>query len=101
VEVERGRRVYEVTMTRDGHARSVTIAADGRVLEVEEAVDVSTLPAEVVTALRNRADRADITGVESITRAGVLVAYEAHVVMAGRRFGIRVGPKGQKVEGDD
>jgi hypothetical protein len=70
------------------------------VLEVEAAVEVGTLPAEVVAALRNRADRADIVGVESVTRGGELVAYEAHVVAEGRRFAIRVGPKGEKVRSD-
>ena len=97
MEVEDGRRVYEVETVRDGHSRSVTIAEDGRVLTIEEEVDVRALPAEVVSALRNRADRGNITDVESVTRGGTLEAYEAHVMARGRRFAIRVGPKGETV----
>jgi hypothetical protein len=100
-EVENGQVEYEVEMTVNGHAKDVSIAKDGTVLEIEEEVDQASLPAPAQTALGGRAKGAKIIKVESVMRKGRIVSYEATVMSGTRRNEIAVGPNGEKlVHGD-
>jgi len=94
-EKEKGQTLYEVEMTVGGHGKDVTIDTSGTVVEIEEQVELSALPAPVRTALLARAGAGKITTVESLTKRGTLVAYEAHVVTNGKRSEIQVGPDGK------
>lgn len=94
-EMENGKRVYEVELTANGHGRDVTIAADGTVLEVEEEVSMDSLPAAVREGLQKKAGAGNITKVESLTKNGKLVAYEAVVTSGKKNKEIQVGPDGQ------
>ncbi len=94
---EDGQWEYEVEMWVDGHSKDVTIAPDGRLLEVEEEVSLGALPPAVRAGLRTRAKKGTITKVESITRHGKIVAYEAQVAAAGRHREIQVGPDGGRL----
>ena len=96
-EKENGQDVYEVEMTVHGHGRDVTIAADGTVLEIEEQVALDSLPAAVQAGLRQLAGSGRITKVESLTKRGTLVAYEAQVRTGTKRSEIQVGPDGKKL----
>ena len=100
-EIENGRREYEVEMTINGHTKDVSIGTDGRLLVIEEQVDVKSLPTHVVSALRGRAGRGLITKVESITKLGSLVAYEAQVDSAGKHSEIQVGASGQALNHEE
>ncbi|HZH39653.1 MAG TPA: hypothetical protein VFD85_01510 [Gemmatimonadales bacterium] len=93
-EVEHGRVQYEVEMMIAGRSRDVTIGADGTVVEIEQQVAFDSLPAPVRTALMKKAGKGRITGVESLTKGGTLVAYEAAIVTAGKRSEVQVGPDG-------
>lgn len=94
-EKDEGRTVYEVEMTIAGHSRDVTIDSSGAVLEVEEQVVFDSLPEAVRTGLKAAAGTGQITNVESLTKRGMLVAYEAHVRTADKRSEIQVGPDGK------
>jgi len=96
-EKEKGQTFYEVELTVAGHTKDVLIDASGAVVEVEEQVEVSALPAPVRTALLARAGAGKIETVESLTKRGTLVAYEAHVVTNGKRSEIQVGPDGKRL----
>ena len=96
-EKENGQDVYEVEMTVHGHGRDVTIGADGTVLEIEEQVALDSLPAAVRAGLRQLAGSGRITKVESLTKQGTLVAYEAQVRTGTKRSEIQVGPDGKKL----
>lgn len=96
-EEEDGRVTYEVEMTVHGHGRDVTIGADGTVLEIEQEVALDSLPAAVRTGLVQLAGSGTITKVESLTKHGTLVAYEAHVKTGDKRSEIQVGPDGKKL----
>src|ERR1041384_5259420 len=93
-EMDHGQLVYEVAMRVRGHGRDVLIAADGSVLEIEEEVALESLPAPVRDGLTQRAGAGTITKVESLTKRGILVAYEAHVRTGAKRSEIQVGPDG-------
>ena len=94
-EVESGKLEYEVETTIAGHTRDISIAPDGTVLEVEEDVAMNALPAAVRDALQAKAGHGTITKVESITKNGSLVAYEAQVHTGKKRSEIQVGPGGK------
>src|SRR5436190_5355193 len=96
-EEDNGQVVYEVEMTMHGHARDVTIGADGTVLEVEQEVALDSLPAAVRTGLKQLAGSGTLGKIESLTKRGTLVAYEAHVKTGNKRSEIQVGPDGKKL----
>ena len=86
---------YEVAMTVRGHNRDVTIAADGAVVEIEEEIALDSLPAPVRTGLLQLAGSGKILNVETLTKRGALVAYEAHVRTGGKRSEIQFDPDGK------
>ena len=94
-EVEEGQQEYEVETVKNGHSRDISFAPDGQVLEVEEQVELANLPSRVRDALHAKAGSGNITKVESITKQGKLVAYEAKVQKAGKKHEIQVGPDGE------
>lgn len=93
-EVENGKTLYEVELNVNGHSKDVTMDAAGKVVEVEEEVALDSLPEAVRKGLADQAHGGKIGKVESLTKNDKLVAYEAHVVKAGKRFEIQVGPDG-------
>src|SRR5205814_7460713 len=94
-EVENGQTLYEVELRVNGHGKDVTMDSTGAVIEVEEEVALASLPAAVQAGLRTAAVPGTIGTVESLTKHGQLVAYEAHVVTAGSRSEVQVGPDGR------
>lgn len=94
-EVEDGKLQYEVQLTVNGHSKDVSIAPDGRVLEIEEQVALDALPAPVRAGLQKKAGAGKITKVESLTKHGALVAYEAQVLTGARKSEVQVGPAGK------
>jgi len=96
-EVEDGQQKYEIETIRNGHTRDITFAPDGRILEIEEQVELASLPSKVRDALNARAGSGKITTVESISKEGKLLAYEAKVNKSGRKYEIQVGPDGQRL----
>lgn len=96
-ETENGQLEYEVAMTVNGRGRDVSFAADGSILEIEQEVALDSLPAAVQTGLRKVAGAGHITKVESLTKHGALVAYEAQVRTGTKRSEVQVGPDGQRL----
>ena len=96
-EREHGQRVYEAEMVVNGHTRDIEIASNGAVNEVEEEIAFDSLPAGVRAALTEKAAGAKITKVESLTKKGKLVAYEAATLKGAKHGEIQVGPEGQKL----
>ena len=78
-ETEDGKLEYEVQLTANGHSKDITIDPQGNVMEIEEEVDMKALPAEVREGLQKQAGKATVGKVESLTKHGTLVAYEAQV----------------------
>jgi hypothetical protein len=94
-EVEDGKTLYEVELSVNGHSKDVSMSPEGAVVEVEEEVALDTLPAEVRDGLKKKAGAGKITKVESLTKQGKLVAYEAQVRTNGKKSEVQVGPKGE------
>ena len=96
-EKDNGKRVYEVELMVDGRARDIEMDADGNIREIEQEVVFDSLPDSVKTALKARAGTSTISKVESLTKGGKIVAYEADVTNGSKRREIQVGPNGEKL----
>jgi len=96
-EVEKGRRLYEAELTVNGHSKDILMDRNGNIVEVEEEVAMDSVPATVQDALRKAAGKGTIGKIESLTKNGKLVAYEAVVKTGARRSEIQVGPNGEKL----
>ena len=93
-EREHGQTFYEVALRVNGHSRDVLMDSTGAVVEVEERVDIATLPAAVREGLIAAAGSGKLRSVESVTRGGQ-TAYEGHVFTNGKWSEITVGPDGK------
>ena len=100
-ETEDGKLEYEVQLQFEGHSKNVSISSDGRLIEIEEQVDIEKLPASVKTGLLKQAGKSAISKVESLTKGGSIVAYEAQVKTAGKRSEIQVGPQGDHLDHEE
>ena len=96
-EIEKGKRVYEVAMTVDGHGKDILIDSKGNVIEIEAEVAMDSLSQPVRDGLTKAAGAGTISKVESLTKMGTLVAYEAVVTRGAKHSEIQVGPNGEKL----
>jgi hypothetical protein len=94
-EKENGKTFYEAELMVNGRSKDVLIDAGGEVVEVEEQVSLENLPAVVRTGLETHVGKGKLGKVESLTKKGKLVAYEAQVLTDGKRSEIQVGPDGK------
>lgn len=97
-EVENGRRLYEMELTVNGHSKDISMDKNGKIVEVEEEVTLDSLPPAVQDALKTAAGKGTIGKIESLTKNGKLVAYEAHVKTGKKSSEIQVGPNGEKLK---
>jgi uncharacterized membrane protein YkoI len=96
-EVEHGKTYYEAELTVDGHGRDISMAENGTIVEIEEEVALDSVPPAVNKALVKAAGSGKITKVESLSKNGRLVAYEAVVRSGTKQYEVRVGPDGKKL----
>jgi hypothetical protein len=96
-ELEQGQRTYEVELSVNGHGKDISMDPQGRIVEVEEEVAIDSLPSAVKEGLTRMAGSGRLSKVESITKGGKLVAYEAVLVAGKRRSEIQVGPDGKRL----
>ena len=100
-EKEKGQTFYEAEMTVNGHSKDVLIAADGTIVEIEEQVALDSLSAEVKAGLKAKAGAGKILKVESLTKKGKLVAYEAKIGTNGKKSEVQVGPDGKPLDHEE
>lgn len=95
--IEHRHVVYEVQLMFGDHMKDVTIDPQGNILEVEEQIDPDVLPANVFHGLSAQARKGRLAKVESLSKHGKIVAYEAQVITDGKQSEIQVGADGQKL----
>jgi hypothetical protein len=98
---EKGQITYETSMIVNGHSKEVQMDVDGAVLEIEEQVDLHDVPARVADGLKAKAGKGKIIKIESITKGDKLVAYEAQVMIGGRKSEVQVGPDGKPLSHEE
>lgn len=94
-ERENGKTFYEAELVVNGHSKDVLMDADGKVVEVEEQISIESLPPAVRGGLQTKAGTGRLVKVETLTKSGKLVAYEAKVLTNGKRSEVQVGPDGK------
>jgi hypothetical protein len=88
---------YEVQLMVGDHTKDVAIDPQGNILEVEEQIAPDVLPANVFHGLSAQARKGRLAKVESLSKHGKIVAYEAQVITDGKQSEIQVGADGQKL----
>jgi uncharacterized membrane protein YkoI len=78
-EREGGKTVYEVETKVNGKSRDLMVAADGKILSVEEETAIEGIPAAAREAILKKAAGAKIKMVETVTK-GSDVSYEATII---------------------
>jgi uncharacterized membrane protein YkoI len=96
-EMDQGKTYYEVELNVKGHTKDVLIDPTGAVVETEEEVALDSVPAVVKAEFEKHAGNGKIQVVESITKDGAVVAYEAHIKIGERFLEVKVGPDGQLI----
>jgi hypothetical protein len=96
-EVEGGKKIYEMALTVNGRGRDISMDAQGHVLEIEDEVALDSLAPAVKDGLMKVAATGTIGKVESLTKNGKLVAYEAVVTTGKKHHEVQVGPDGKKL----
>ena len=100
-ETENGQTFYEAELTFNGHSKDVLMDGNGSVVEVEEWISMESLPPAVRTGLQAKAGDGKIVKVETLTKKGQLVAYEAKVIANGQKSEIQVGPDGKPLDHEE
>ncbi len=96
-EVEKGKRIYEAELTVDGHSKDITIDPSGNVIEVEEQVQLSSLPEAVQSGIKESAGKGQILIIESVSKGGTLEYYEFQVKKAEKKSEIKIGTDGKRI----
>jgi hypothetical protein len=97
---ENGKLTYEVETLKDGKSKDITLDVSGTVLEVEQEVEVSSLPPAVSDAIAKAAHSGKIGKVESVTRDGAIASYETTITSNGERREVAFSPQGAPVKAD-
>jgi hypothetical protein len=97
---ENGKLTYEVETLKDGKSKDITLDASGAVLEVEQEVAGSSLPAAVSDAIAKVANGNKVGKVESVTREGAIASYETTITSKGQRREVAFNPQGAPVKAD-
>lgn len=100
-EREHGQTFYEAEMMVNGHSKDVLMDGNGSVVEVEEQVLIESLLPEVRTGLQTRAGDGKIVKVETLSKNGKLVAYEAKVLTDGKKSEVQFGPDGKPLDHEE
>jgi len=96
-EEENGQVFYEAEIKVNGHTRDVLIDQNGQVVEIEEEINSASLPPIVKTSIEQNAKKWKVGKVESITKNGEIVAYEAHLRNGNQLKEIKVGTDGKLI----
>lgn len=96
-EIEHHQKLYEASLNLNGHSKDILIDKNGKIVEIEEEVSMDSLPTDVQAALKKAAGSGTIQIIESLTKNGEVVAYEAQVKHGKKRSEIQVGPNGAKL----
>jgi hypothetical protein len=97
-ETENGKTFYEVELKVEGHHRDLLIDSSGAVVETEDEIELGQLPPAVKATIEKQAGKGKIGVIESITKNGQIIAYEAHLKTGGKSQEIKVGPDGELIK---
>ena len=98
-EKEDGIEQYEIESTLNGNSRDFNVAADGRLLVVEEATTLEAIPAAAKAAIQRKVAGGTVTTVETFAKPGKPLLYEtAYKDAQGKRHEVLVDADGKDVK---
>ncbi len=95
-EKRNGKVVYEVESTDAGQSRDIIYSATGDLIEMEEGMAISALPAPVAAAAKSTYPKATIVTAEKLT-AGTVVSYEL-ILKGAPKKELILTPEGKPVK---
>ena len=96
-----GQTFYEAELMVNGHSKDVLMDVSGAVVEVEEQIPAESLSPAVRDGLQAKAKNGTLVKVETLTKKGKLVAYEAQVLTNGKKSEVQVGPDGKALDHEE
>jgi hypothetical protein len=97
-EMKDGKPVYEVESMEGAMHRDVSFAPDGKLLVVEESMEMKDVPAAVQQALKKKFPKAKVDLAEKVME-GTSVAYEFHLTTAqGKEAEVKFDPSGKEMK---
>jgi|GEM_PF-469747 len=96
-ETEKGVTYYEIESVDGKMNRDLLYAADGKVVEVEEAVAPGALPAAVLKALEKAYPGYQILKAEDLLKDGQKL-FELQIQVNGKKTGVTIDPSGKIIQ---
>ena len=96
-EVDERKTVYEVESTEGKTHRDVTYTGDGKMVSLEESMDINEMPAAVKQAVDKKFPGGKITKSEKVTK-GAVVAYEFEIEYKGKTVEIVFDAQGKETK---
>jgi hypothetical protein len=98
-EVEKGVTQYEVETMLNGKHRDFNVDAKGKLIVVEEEVDIAGIPAAARTAIQKKAAGGKLGMVESVSKGDGVTLYEAaYTTKAGKKSAVLVKADGTETK---
>lgn len=97
---EDGKVAYEFQIIQGGKKSEITVAADGKLLSVEEEVALADVPVAVRQTIEAQAAGGKAGTLEKVTEDGE-TTFEAKVQKGGKRLEITVTPDGKLTRTED
>jgi hypothetical protein len=100
-EKDNGKIFYEAEFMVNDHNKDVLMDIDGSVVEVEEQIPTESLPPVVRNGLQAKAGNGKLVRVETLTKKGKLLAYEAQILKNRQISEVEVGPDGKQLSHEE
>ena len=98
-EVEKGVTQYEVETMLNGKHRDFNVDAKGKLVVVEEEVDLDGIPAAAKVAIEKKAAGGKVGMVETVNKSDVITLYEAsYTSKAGKKGAVLVKADGTETK---
>jgi len=98
VETENGKKFFEIESVDGKTKRDLLYTPDGKAVEVEESLEISTLPDEMKSAISKEYPKGKIIKAEKVT-SDTSVTYEFQVKVGKKIKGLLLDPSGKLLKG--
>lgn len=95
-ETSKGKTVYEAEFKESDREYEVLFDADGVILQIEETLDVKSLPEPIAQAISKAYPKATIEDAEKITKPdGTFIVYEVEIKNEGKKLELELDANGK------
>ncbi|PXW91163.1 putative PepSY-like beta-lactamase-inhibitor [Nitrosomonas sp. Nm84] len=98
-----GKAIYEVEYKENGREYEITYDSAGVILQIEETLDVKTLPEPIIQAITKAYPQATIEDAERVIKPdGTVTVYEVEIKTEGKKLELELDANGKilKIEQD-